>query len=174
MAHQAGHDNSGCHFADLRMAVHLRVPRYGGHPSRGLPTVARSEAVNVHRRSLEFTASYGGQPPPGTMSGGWYRYGVTTKGVPSRTSNSWASPRDPEVETQQDRQVVTPLAVGHRYGVAEDLLETYSADSNTVRLELELFFASALSFTNEGGSQERAEWDPRDRASTLATSNVAR
>jgi hypothetical protein len=108
------------------------------------------------------------------MSGGWYRYGVTTKGVHSRTSNSWASPRDPEVETQQDRQVVTPLAVGHRYGVAEDLLETYSADSNTVRLELELFFASALSFTNEGGSQERAEWDPRDRASTLATSNVAR
>ena len=39
----------------MRMAVHLRAPRYGGHPSRGLSTVARSEAVKFHRRSLEFT-----------------------------------------------------------------------------------------------------------------------
>ena len=52
----------------------------------------------------------------------WYRYGVMQKGATPRAWNLWASPRDPEVQTQQERQVVTPLAVGHRFGVTQDVI----------------------------------------------------
>jgi hypothetical protein len=39
----------------------------------------------------------------------WYRYGVMRKGVPPKTWDLGGSPRDPEVQTQRERQSVTLL-----------------------------------------------------------------
>ena len=38
----------------------------------------------------------------------WYRYGVMRKGVPPRTLNLWALPRD--AQRWQERYVVTPVS----------------------------------------------------------------